>query len=205
MSNFIEKQKGENMKKKILVASGNPGKLKEVAEVFSDFEIVSLKQMEKQLGKELVVEENKDTFSKNALQKATMLSEQVGDEYIVFADDSGISLNGLDGFPGVSTRRWMPGTDHDRNLALIKKIEGNSNRICRYTTAIAVCDGRLKIADEYSLVGEVASAPRGDNGFGFDEIFQLENGKTLAEITTSQKLAVSPRKKALLKIKEYLV
>ena len=190
------------MRKQIVIASGNKGKLKEIGEIFNEYEIISLKEIEEKLGKELIVEEDEDTFEKNAFVKAKMLSEQIGKDYIVIADDSGISIDGLDGFPGIHTQRWMDANDHIKNMALLEKMEGNTDRGCHYTTAIAAYGQNLSLVKSHTLSGTMTTEVRGDNGFGFDEIFELPNGKTLAEISTEEKYEVSPRRKALEELKK---
>ncbi len=189
-------------KKRIIVASGNKGKLKEIGEIFKDYEIVPIKQIEEEIGTSFNIKEDEKTFKKNALEKAKQISTQLGDNSIILADDSGISIEALNGFPGVHTQRWMNADDHIKNLALLEKMKDKSNRKCKYTTAIAICDGNLAIAVDYSLKGNLTFEVRGENGFGFDEIFELPQGKTLAEISTDEKYKISPRKKALEKIRK---
>jgi len=122
-------------------------------------------------------------------------------------DDSGLSIDALDGFPGIHTNRWMDADDHTKNLALIEKMKGvpDQLRSCKYTTAIAIADKNMTNVVEYSLYGYIAKIPAGSNGFGFDEIFALNNGKTLAELTSEEKYEISPRKKALEEIKKILL
>ena len=123
------------------------------------------------------------------------------------ADDSGISIDALGGFPGLHTARWMDADDHTKNLALLEKMNGiiKEKRTCHYTTAIAIADYNISNCCEYVLDGYIAEECRGENGFGFDEIFELENGKTLAEISSEEKYKISPRKNALEKIKKYFI
>ncbi len=193
--------------KTIVVASGNKGKLKEISEIFKNYTVISLKEMEKILGKKLEVNEEKDTFQDNALQKAIELSKQLGEGYICMADDSGISIDALDGFPGLHTARWMDADDHTKNIALLEKLKGvpKKERTCHYTTAIAIADYNIANCCEDVLDGFVSDECKGDNGFGFDEIFELDNGKTLAEISSEEKYKISPRKNALEKIKKYIL
>ena len=94
-------------KETIVVASSNKGKIREIKEIFKDYEVLSIKDMEEKLNKKIIVNENKDTYKDNALEKVRDLYEQVGEEYICIADDSGISIDILDGFPGVHTARWL--------------------------------------------------------------------------------------------------
>lgn len=195
------------MKKEIIiVASSNKGKIREIKEIFKDYDVLSIKDMEGILGKKIVVNENKDTFKDNALEKVRDLYEQVGDEYICIADDSGISIDILNGFPGVHTARWLDADDHIKNLELLKKVGKTvkEKRRCYYTTVIALKSKNVEETFECVLSGIVSNNARGENGFGFDEIFELPNGKTLAEISTLEKLKLSPRKEALDKLNKYL-
>lgn len=186
-------------KKSILVASNNKGKIKEIKDIFNDFNIITLQEMETKLNKKLEVNEEANTFKENALQKVTELVNQLNENIIVMGDDSGLSIDALDGFPGIHTNRWMDADDHTKNLALIEKMKGvpDQLRSCKYTTAIAIADKNMTNVVEYSLYGYIAKTPVGANGFGFDEIFALDNGKTLAELTSEEKYEISPRKKAL--------
>ena len=183
--------------KKIIVASSNKGKIKEIKEIFKNYEVLSLKEASELLGKELIVNEEQKTFRDNALEKVRDLYEQVGKEYICIADDSGISIDALDGFPGVRTARWMDADDHTKNIHLLRKMEGVKSRTCHYTTVIAIKSSNFEKTFEYTLDGRVALNYRGENGFGFDEIFELPSGLTLAEISKEDKFLISPRKKAL--------
>ena len=186
--------------KEIVIASGNKGKIKEAQEILTDYKIVSIKE----LGLDIDVEEDKETFKENAIKKAKTIAEELN--RMCMSDDSGIEIEYLNGFPGVQTRRWHSGTDRERNLALIEKLEGVSkeNRKIKFTTAIAISDGKNITCEIGCIEGYVAKKPRGKNGFGFDEIFELENGKTLAELSQEEKNEISARKVALEKIKEKL-
>ena len=123
------------------------------------------------------------------------------------ADDSGIEIEYLDGFPGVFTKRWKAGSDRERNLEIIEKLKGvpKDKRKIKFITAIALSDGKNTTCETGIINGFVAEEVRGNNGFGFDEIFELENGKTLAELTEEEKNKISARKIALEKIKKLLV
>lgn len=191
--------------KTIILASNNQGKIKEIKYIFKDYNVIALKEAEQLLGKELIVTEDQETFQDNALEKVRTLYDQVGDAYTCIADDSGLSIDSLDGFPGVHTARWVDADDHTKNLMLLEKLEDKDDRTCHYTTVIALKDANEERVFEYTLDGQIADNCRGDNGFGFDEIFEIENGKTLAEISTEEKTSISPRTKALEKIEKYLI
>ena len=193
--------------KTILIASNNKGKIKEITDILSNFNIVTLKEMEERLKRSFDVSEDSETFSGNALQKVEKLTEEINEDIFFMGDDSGISIDALDGFPGVHTHRWLDGDDHSRNLALLAKMEGypEEKRTCHYTTAIAIANKKIKKVFESTLDGTLAYEPKGTNGFGFDEIFKTTSGKTLAELTSDEKYQISPRKEALEKVKEFLI
>ena len=185
----------------IIIASGNKGKIKEAQEILAEYKITPIKE----LGIDIDVEEDKDTFVDNAIKKATEISIYLNGKKCM-SDDSGIEIPYLDGFPGVFTKRWHAGTDRDRNMEIIRKLEGVSkeNRKVIFTTAIALAEGDKLVTAEEKIEGYISEEPRGKNGFGFDEIFELENGKTLAELSQEEKNEISARKKALESIKAKL-
>ena len=187
---------------KIIVATGNKGKLKEIKEIFSEYEIIS----NKEAGININVNEDEKTFEGNALKKAKAIAE--ASKEICIGDDSGIMIDCFNGWPGVRTSRWMDGTDKEKNLAIIEKMQGipKEQRTIHWVTAIAIVD---KEGNSYtgihSIDGIVALEPRGENGFGFDEIFELPNGKTLAELSDEEKNEIGARKKALEKVKKKII
>lgn len=189
------------MKKDIVMASGNSGKIKEAQEILKEYKIIPMKE----LGIDIDVEEDKETFVGNAIKKAETIAKELNDK-MCLADDSGIEIEYLNGFPGVHTKRWLDGTDRERNLAIIEKLQGvpKDKRKIKFITAIALSDGNKTISVEASIDGYVAQTPRGENGFGFDEIFELEDGRTLAELPNEEKNEISARKKALEKLREKL-
>lgn len=189
------------MDNEIIIASGNKGKIKEAQEILNEYKIISLKE----LGIDIDVEEDKETFEENAIKKAREISKELNGKMCI-SDDSGIEIDFLNGFPGVFTKRWHVGTDRERNLEIIKKLDGvkKENRKMSFTTAIALAKGDEIITGVATINGYVAESIRGENGFGFDEIFELENGKTLAELSPEEKNEVSARKIALEIIKTKL-
>lgn len=192
------------MTKVIILASSNKGKIKEINKIFSDYKVLTLKEAEEKLNKKLDVYETQDTFVGNALQKTRELFELVGTDYICIGDDSGISIDVLNGFPGVKTARWMDASDHIKNLEILHKMEGANNRACHYTTVIAIVSKNFEKTFEYTLDGNISKNARGINGFGFDEIFEINGNITLAEMTSNDKLLISPRTKALEKVKKFI-
>lgn len=187
------------MEKQIIMASGNKGKIKEAQEILKDYKIISMKEININID----VEEDQDTFEKNARKKAETISKELNGK-LCLADDSGIEIGYLDGFPGVYTKRWHKGTDRERNEALIEKLKGvpHEKRKVKYVTAMALSDGKETVTAVANIQGYISESPRGDNGFGFDEIFELESGRTLAELSSDEKNEISARKKALEILKE---
>ena len=187
------------MEKQIIMASGNKGKIKEAQEILKDYKIISMKEININID----VEEDQDTFEKNARKKAETISKELNGK-LCLADDSGIEIEYLDGFPGVYTKRWHKGTDSERNEALIEKLKGvpHEKRKVKYVTAMALSDGKETVTAVANIQGYISESPRGDNGFGFDEIFELESGRTLAELSSDEKNEISARKKALEILKE---
>lgn len=180
--------------KRIVMASSNKGKIAEAKEIMEDYEIISLKDA----GIEIDVEEDKNTFEDNAKKKAEEIAKTL-ENSIVIADDSGIEVAFLDGFPGVYTKRWHAGSDRERNEAILERMKGvpKENRNVKFSTAIGISDGYKTISVVASLDGLVSENCRGENGFGFDEIFELADGRTLAELSSDEKNMISARKKAL--------
>lgn len=190
------------MKNEIIMASGNKGKIKEAQEILSNYKIIPMKE----LGIDIDVEEDKETFEGNAIKKAQTISNKLNGK-MCLADDSGIEIEYLNGFPGVQTKRWLDGTDRERNLAIIEKLKDvpKENRKIKFVTAIAISDGNNTISAVEFMEGFVAENVRGDNGFGFDEIFELDDGRTLAELSQEEKNEISSRKKALERLNKELV
>ena len=186
------------MKKQVIMASGNKGKIKEAQEILEDFEIIPMNE----IGIDIDVEEDQDTFEGNARKKAETIAKSLNGK-MCLADDSGIQIEYLDGFPGVYTKRWHKGTDRERNEALIEKLKGvpHEKRKITFITAMALSDSEKTITAVADIQGYVAEITRGENGFGFDEIFELEDGRTLAELSDKEKNEISARKKALEKLK----
>lgn len=182
------------MKKQIVMASGNKGKIKEAQEILEDYEIIPMNE----IGIDIDVKEDQDTFEGNAIKKAETIAKKL-DGKMCLADDSGIQIEYLNGFPGVNTKRWHNGTDRERNLAIIEKLKGvtKENRKVKFVTVMAISDGKNTIFATGVIDGYIAENPRGENGFGFDEIFELEDGRTLAEISSEEKNVISARRRTL--------
>ena len=185
--------------KRIVFATGNRDKLKEIREIAAKFgmEVVSMKDA----GYDMEIEENGTTFAENALLKARAICLASGE--ITMADDSGLVVDAMDGMPGVQSARFM---GHDtsyriKNARIIENLKDvpDEKRTARYVCAIVTVfpDGRILTAEE-TFEGKIAYEERGENGFGYDPIFYVpEAGKTAAEMTPEEKHAISHRGKAL--------
>ena len=194
------------MKKKLIFATGNEGKMKEIREILGDldYEILSMKEA----GVNVDIVEDGTTFEENAIIKAKTVMEATGS--IVLADDSGLEIDYLNKEPGVYSARYMGhDTSYDiKNASLIKRLEGveGQDRSGRFVCAIAVCfpDGR-EIVKRGTMEGLISKEIVGDNGFGYDPIVYLpEYGKTSAQLDPEEKNKISHRGKALELIKKEL-
>ncbi len=192
--------------KRIVFATGNAGKMKEVRMILADLgaEVVSMKEA----GISVDIEENGRTYEENALIKARAVAAATGD--IVLADDSGLEVDGLNGEPGVYSARYL-GEDTPysvKNANLIERLEGvpEEKRTARFVCAIAAVlpDGR-ELTTRAAIEGRIGYEEKGSGGFGYDPIFYVpELRKTTAELTEEEKNLVSHRGKALQLMKEEL-
>lgn len=191
---------------KILVATNNEGKLIEIKQILCDYEIISLKD----INCTIEIEEDGETFEENAIKKAEAVYNQT--KIPCIADDSGLEIEEFNGWPGVKTARFL-GKDKatneyakERNEYILEKMKNLSKekRKAKHVTCIAYCDGNGTKVVRGEEKGYIAETPRGNEGFGFDEIFELEDGRTYAQIGKQEKNKISSRKKALEKIKEVM-
>ncbi|MDY2790001.1 MAG: XTP/dITP diphosphatase [Lachnospiraceae bacterium] len=196
------------MSKRIIVATGNAGKMKEFKEVLGDLDadIVSMKEA----GIEEDVEENGTTFEENALIKARAIAKKATDA-IVLADDSGLEIDYLNKEPGIYSARYLGhDTSYDyKNKVILEKLKDvpKEQRSARFVCALAaVFPNGKEVVKRATIEGEIGYEIAGENGFGYDPIFFVpEYGVTTAELTMEQKNAISHRGKALRMIKEELV
>lgn len=172
----------------IILASNSQNKLKEIKTILEGIDILSLQEA----GINVEVEEDQDTFYGNALKKAKEIYEISGTPTI--ADDSGICIEALDGFPGVFTHRFAgeSATVEERNAEMLRRLEDKDNKKAQVICELVYYDGTNIIKGHGELNGIIVP-PRGSNGFGFDPIFELPNGQTLAELPTEEKNKVSAR------------
>ena len=182
-------------KRRLVVATGNAHKLREIAQIFTDFDVVSQKQM----GFDEDVEETGLTFRENALIKARAAAKALCQ--ITLADDSGICVDALDGAPGVHSARYCGehGNDKENRDLLLKNLEGVENRNAHFTSAIALVypDGTELVAEGHTY-GKILRQEQGDGGFGYDCLFFSDNlQKSFGEATAEEKNAVSHRYRGL--------
>ncbi len=192
-----EKERGEKM----IFASNNKGKLTEIKSIFYDQEILSLKDA----GIDIDVVEDADSFYGNALKKAKEIYQLT--KQPVIADDSGLCLEALDGWPGVLTHRFAGENipDEDRNNRIIESLKTTDNKKASVVCTLVYFDGEIIITGEGVLHGTISNIQKGTNGFGFDPIFVLENDKTLAELTSEEKNKCSARYLAAVDLRRKLI
>lgn len=192
--------------KKVIFATGNEGKMKEIREILGDLDIELLSLKDAGIHADIV--EDGKTFEENAQIKAKAICEMTGE--IVLADDSGLEIDYLNKEPGVYSARYMgENTDyHIKNANLIQRLDGvpDEQRTARFVCAIAAAfpDGRVETV-RGTMEGRIGYEEKGANGFGYDPIFFLpEYGCTSAELSMEEKNKISHRGKALQAIKEEL-
>ena len=182
---------------KAVLASRNRKKLAELQTILAELGIEVMLQSE--AGVDIEVEETGTTFEENAVLKAEAVRDATG--LIAISDDSGLMVEALNGEPGVYSARYGgPGLkDSDRWKLLLKKMEGESNRACKFVSVVccAFPNGE-RILARGECPGVLAREARGEGGFGYDPVFFLpERGKTMAELTEGEKNQISHRGNAL--------
>ena len=188
---------------RLLLATTNAGKLREFTELLVglDLELVTPAD----LGSGFDVEETGTTFAENAADKALAWADHTG--LPALADDSGLEVDALNGEPGVLSARWAPGSDEDRMLALLERLDDAAEpaaRSARYkaVAAFALPGESMVSTAEGNVEGRIARDPRGAGGFGYDPIFLVFDGghagdRTMAELTPDEKNALSHRARAV--------
>ena len=189
---------------RFVLATHNPGKLREMGEILKDFgiEVVSPRD----LGITVDVEETGATFAENAMLKAKAICQAAGLPAI--ADDSGLCVDALNGAPGVYSARYGGEglDDRGRYMLLLSSLRGAPTRAAHFACAVACAfpNGDTLTA-EGRCDGSIAYAPLGDGGFGYDPVFLLPGtGKTFGQLTQEEKSAVSHRGRALREFSEKL-
>lgn len=195
------------MKTRIVFATGNKNKMKEIRMIMTDLgmEIISMKEA----GVNLNIVEDGMSFEENAEIKARAVSRVLTND-IILADDSGLEIDYLDKAPGIYSARFAgEDTSYDiKNRILLDRMEGvpDDQRSARFVCAVAAMfpDGAVSVVRE-TIEGQVAAEAEGENGFGYDPIFYVpEYGCTTAQMTPEQKNEVSHRGKALRAMKKLL-
>lgn len=189
-------------KKRLVVATGNAHKLREIAEIFTDFEVVSQKEM----GFDEDVEETGVTFAENALIKARAASKALN--CIALADDSGLCVDALGGAPGVYSARYCGyhGDDQKNRDKLLENMQGVENRAAHFTSAIALVypDGREVVVEGHTY-GKILYEETGTGGFGYDCLFESDDlKKSFGVATAEEKNSVSHRFRGLQKLRELI-
>ena len=194
------------MKGRIIFATGNAGKVKEIQMIMEDtgMQVLSMKEA----GIAVDIEENGTTYEENALIKAREVAKYT--DAIVMADDSGLEVDYLNKEPGILSARYL-GEDTSyriKNQNLIDRLDGvpDEKRTARFVCAIAAVlpDGR-ELTTRATIEGRIGYEEKGSHGFGYDPIFYVPQfGKTTAELTEEEKNQVSHRGKALRFMKEEL-
>lgn len=182
---------------KIIAATGNAGKIREIKKIFSDEKVEILSMGE--IGIDIEIEENGTTFEENALIKARTISKMTGE--IALADDSGLCVDAMGGAPGIYSARYAgkDATDAQRIEKLLAELLGEENRKAKFVSVIAVVfpDGR-ELTAEGEVLGEIADKVYGDGGFGYDPVFiSDELGKTFGVASADEKNKISHRARAL--------
>ena len=181
-----------------VIATGNENKVKEFYRMLSPlgYDVKSIKD----LNIEIEAEETGTTFEENSLIKARDIASKLGKEFVVIADDSGLEIKALGGFPGIYSSRFMEGRPYNEKcLEIIKRLEGKDDRTANFTSAISLIN---YVEEDKVFVGKtfgkIDTKIEGENGFGYDPIFVSDDlGKSFGLCTLDEKNTVSHRGRAL--------
>ena len=201
---------------KIIAASGNEGKIAEIKQILRDFEVVSMKE----IGICVDPQESADNFLGNALIKATALQDSLiehgYEEFLVLADDSGICIEALDDEPGIFSARYANiekgilenASDEENRACVVERLHARniSSSLARFVACVVLI-GRVRLRDEMidlnlqasgECRGVIYDNEKGENGFGYDSMFQPEGYSVrMAELDSEEKNLISHRAKAL--------
>lgn len=186
--------------KKIIVASNNENKIKEIKEILKDFpyDIISLKEA----NINIEIEEDGKTFLENAYKKAREIFN-ITENCMVLSDDSGLMVDSLGGAPGVFSARYAGehGNSKRNNEKLLEELKGKSieNRKAKFVCAIVlILDNKKEIKVQGEVHGYIREKNQGEDGFGYDPLFYVpEYNKTFAQMSSNEKNAISHRGRAL--------
>jgi XTP/dITP diphosphohydrolase len=183
--------------KRVVIATSNAGKVTEIREALSALNWTLIDLNDSSLPRVMIPEETGSTYEENAALKACAVSLQTG--LPALADDSGIEVSALNGEPGVFSARFGNlETPNERNIHLLERLRGQANRSARFVSVVLLAypDGHLETY-RGEVAGTILEGPRGQEGFGYDPLFLLPGGRTMAELSVAEKRQVSHRGKAL--------
>ena len=187
--------------KDIMIATSNKGKVREYKSLLEPLGYIvhDLSELDT-----IEIDENGSTFQENALIKAKSIKDKCN--MIVIADDSGLEIDALNKEPGIHSARYLEGHDYSyKNKVLLERMKGKTDRTARFVCAIALCDETGDHLFTGVMEGKINDQAAGDNGFGYDPIFLVEQfGKTSAQLTMEQKNSVSHRGIATRELLAYL-
>ena len=195
-----------NMKRTIVLATGNEGKMREIRQIMKGIHVELLSM--KEAGIEADIVEDGESFAENAVIKAKAVAEKTN--HIVLADDSGLEIDYLNKEPGIYSARYMgEDTSYDlKNANLLERLEGvpDEKRTARFVCAIAAAMPDGEVFTTVGVIeGRIGYKIEGENGFGYDPIFYLpEYGCTSAQLSEDEKNAISHRGRALAAMREEL-
>lgn len=187
--------------KDIMIATSNKGKVREYKSLLEPlgYAVHDLSELDP-----IEIDENGSTFQENALIKAKSIKDKCN--MTVIADDSGLEIDALNKEPGIHSARYLEGHDYSyKNKVLLERMKGKTDRSARFVCAIALCDETGDHLFTGVMEGKINDQAAGDNGFGYDPIFLVEQfGKTSAQLTMEQKNSVSHRGIATRELLDYL-
>ena len=187
--------------KDIMIATSNKGKVREYKSLLEPLGYIvhDLSELDP-----IEIDENGSTFQENALIKAKSIKDKCN--MTVIADDSGLEIDALNKEPGIHSARYLEGHDYSyKNKVLLERMKDKTDRTARFVCAIALCDETGDHLFTGVMEGKINDQAAGDNGFGYDPIFLVEQfGKTSAQLTMEQKNSVSHRGIATRELLDYL-
>lgn len=184
----------------MIFASNNKGKINQIKKLFGDEKVFSLKEF----GLDVDVKEDGNSCSENAILKAVEIHKMTKEA--VLSDDSGLFITEFNGWPGVLTHRFLGenSTARERNLFILEKMKHlpHEKRQAKFMCVFALCDKNGKVTlFEGETISKIGFQVQGENSFGFDEIFEVEEGKTFAELSDEQKIEKNARGEVFKKMK----
>jgi XTP/dITP diphosphohydrolase len=189
---------------KVLLATNNPGKIREMQQLLAEADVEIVSKADAGLPDDFDVEETGSSFQEISGQKAFAYSAQTG--LACVSDDSGLVVDALNGEPGIHSKRFAPGSDHDRNLRILELMKEMTNRKAKFVSVICYFDPQEQQSHffEGEVTGHIAQTEQGTQGFGYDPIF-IPDGydQSFAQLGSEVKNTLSHRARALEKLKIY--